>query len=145
MKILLKKILEKLVLVLLLLVVIFGNFLLVYNVKNGFVPINDKMDIAEVIDNSLYISVKDISNGNTILIDSDEKKDKIKDIFNKIKIRESKLNVLDKQQIIDYSIFIVNSEGKDLFINIANKEVMLYDTTYETDFKINENFETLFK
>ena len=145
MKILLKKILEKLVLVILLLVVIFGNFLLVYNIKNGFVPINDKMDIAEVIDNSLYISVKDISNGNTILIDSDEKKDKIKDIFNKIKIRESKLNVLDKQQRIDYSIFIVNSEGNDLFINIANKEVMLYDTTYETDFKINEIFETLFK
>lgn len=145
MKILLKKILEKLVLVILLLVVIFGNFLLVYNVKNGFVPINDKMDIAEVIDNSLYISVKDISNGNTILIDSDEKKEELKNIFNKIKIRESKLNILDREQKIGYSIFIVNSEGKDLFINIANKEVMLYDTTYETDFKINENFETLFK
>lgn len=144
MKILLKKILEKLVLVILLLVVIFGNFLLVYNIKNGFVPINDKMDIAEVIDNSLYISVKDISNGNTILIDSDEKKEELKNIFNKIKIRESKLNILDREQKIGYSIFIVNSEGNDLFINIANKEVMLYDTTYESDFKINEIFETLF-
>lgn len=145
MKILLKKILEKLVLVILLLVVIFGNFLLVYNIKNKFVSINEKFNISEVIDNAVYISVKDISNDNTILIDSDMKKDKIKDIFNKIKIRESKLNVLDKQQRIDYSIFIVNSEGNELFINIANKEVMLYDTTYETDFKINENFETLFK
>lgn len=145
MKILLKKILEKLVLVILFLVIIFGNVLLIYNLQNKFVSINETFNISEVIDNSLYISVKDISNGNTILIDSDEKKDKIKDIFNKIKIRESKLNVLDKQQRIDYSIFIVNSEGKDLFINIANKEVMLYDTIYETDFKINENFETLFK
>ena len=145
MKILLKKILEKLVLVILFLVIIFGNVLLIYNLQNKFVSINEKFNIAEVIDNSLYISVKDIPNGNTILIDSDEKKDNIKDIFNKIKIRESKLNVLDKQQRIDYSIFIVNSEGKDLFINIANKEVMLYDTIYETDFKINENFETLFK
>ena len=145
MKILLKKILEKLVLVVLFLVIIFGNVLLIYNLQNKFVSINEKFNISEVIDNSLYISVKDISNGNTILIDSDEKKDNIKDIFNKIKIRESNLNVLDKQQRIDYSIFIVNSEGKDLFINIANKEVMLYDTIYETDFKINENFETLFK
>lgn len=145
MKILLKKILEKLVLVLLLLVVIFGNFLLVYNIKNGFVPINDKVDIAEIIGNSLYISVKDISNGNTILIDSDEKKEELKNIFNKIKIRESKLNILDREQKIGYAIFIVNSEGNELFINIANKEVMLYDTTYESDFKINEIFETLFK
>ena len=145
MKILLKKILEKLVLVVLFLVIIFGNVLLIYNLQNKFVSINEKFNISEVIDNAVYISVKDISNDNTILIDSDEKKDKIKDIFNKIKIRESKLNVLDKQQRIDYSIFIVNSEGNDLFINIANKEVMLYDTTYETDFKINENFETLFK
>lgn len=145
MKILLKKILEKLVLVILFLVIILGNVLLIYNLQNKFVSINEKFNISEVIDNAVYISVKDISNDNTILIDSDEKKDKIKDIFNKIKIRESKLNVLDKQQRIDYSIFIVNSEGNDLFINIANKEVMLYDTTYETDFKINENFETLFK
>lgn len=145
MKILLKKILEKLVLVVLFLVIIFGNVLLIYNLQNKFVSINETFNISEVIDNAVYISVKDISNDNTILIDSDEKKDKIKDIFNKIKIRESKLNVLDKQQRIDYSIFIVNSEGKDLFINIANKEVMLYDTIYETDFKINGNFETLFK
>lgn len=145
MKILLKKILEKLVLVVLFLVIIFGNVLLIYNLQNKFVSINETFNISEVIDNAVYISVKDISNDNTILIDSDEKKDKIKDIFNKIKIRESKLNVLDKQQRIDYSIFIVNSEGNDLFINIANKEVMLYDTTYETDFKINEIFETLFK
>lgn len=145
MKILLKKILEKLVLVVLFLVIIFGNVLLIYNLQNKFVSINEKFNISEVIDNAVYISVKDISNDNTILIDSDMKKDKIKDIFNKIKIRESKLNVLDKQQRIDYSIFIVNSEGNELFINIANKEIMLYNNTYESDFKINEIFETLFK
>lgn len=145
MKILLKKILEKLALVLLFLVIIFGNVLLIYNLQNKFVSINETFNISGVIDNAVYISIKDISNDNTILIDSDEKKGKIKDIFNKIKIRESKLNVLDKQQKIDYSIFIVSSEGNDLFINIANKEIMLYNNTYESDFKINSFFESLFK
>ena len=145
MKILLKKILEKLVLVILFLLIIFGNVLLIYNLQNKFVSINEIYNISEVIDNAVYISIKDISNDNTILIDSDEKKDKIKDIFNKIKIRESKLNVLDKQQKIDYSIFIVSSEGNDLFINIANNEIMLYNNTYESDFKINSCFESLFK
>lgn len=145
MKILLKKILEKLVLVVLFLVIIFGNVLLIYNLKNKFLPINEKINISEVIENSKYISINDISNGNTILIDSDEKKEELKDIFNEIKIRESKLNVLDKDQKIDYSIFIVNSEGNDLFINVANKEVMLYDNTYEIDFKINKELVSLFK
>lgn len=145
MKILLKKILEKLVLVVLFLVIIFGNVLLIYNLKNKFLPINEKINISEVIENSKYISINDISNGNTILIDSDEKKEELKDIFNEIKIRESKLNVLDKDQKIDYSIFIVNSEGNDLFINVANKEIMLYDNTYEIDFKINKELISLFK
>lgn len=145
MKILLKKILEKLVLVVLFLVIIFGNILLIYNLKNKFVSINEEINISEVIENSKYISINDISNGNTILIDSDEKKEELKDIFNKIKIRESKLNVLDKDQKIDYSIFIVNSEGNDLFINVANKEIMLYDNTYEIDFKINKELISLFK
>lgn len=145
MKILLKKILEKLVLVVLFLVIIFGNVLLIYNLKNKFLPINEKINISEVIENSKYISINDISNGNTILIDSDEKKEELKDIFNEIKIRESKLNVLDKDKKIDYSIFIVNSEGNDLFINVANKEIMLYDNTYEIDFKINKELISLFK
>ena len=101
MKILLKKILEKLVLVVLFLVIIFGNVLLIYNLQNKFVSINEIYNISEVIDNAVYISIKDISNDNTILIDSDEKKDKIKDIFNKIKIRESKLNLYI--QTTDYS------------------------------------------
>ena len=145
MKILLKKILEKLVLVILFLVIIFGNVLLIYNIKNKFVDIEEKFDIINNINNAKYISVKDIKNNNIIEVNNNEKKELVKKLFNEIKIRESKLDLMDKNQNIDYTIFIIDYSGNESYINFADKEIMVNNEIYETDFKINENFETLFK
>lgn len=144
MKVVLKKMLEKLVIVVLCLVLIIGNILLIYNVRNKFVDIKEKFDIIEIIDKAKYISVKNIENNQTIEIDNDEKKDDLKNIFNKIKIRKSKLKLMDKNQKIDYTVFIVEQGGNDFYINFADGEIMLYDEIYESDFNAKSYFEDMF-
>ena len=106
MKILLKKILEKITLVIFCLVVIFGNILLIYNFNNKFQNINELYEFSDKIDNSKYICIKNIDNEKVIEINSDEDKQKLKEFFNKIRVIESKLKLIDKEQKIDYTIYI---------------------------------------
>lgn len=145
MKILLKNILEKLVLTVLFLGIIFGNILLIYNIKNKFININQKFDIINTIDNAKYVSVKDVENDSTIVIDNNEKKEKLKNIFNKMNIRKSKLNMMAKNKKIEYTVFIVDSQGKEFYISFANKEIMIYEEIYESDFNAKTYFEDSFK
>ena len=144
MKVLLRKILEKLVLVVLCLVLIIGNILLIYNIKNKFSDINEMFNIREIIDNAQYISIKDVENNKTVIIDDDEKKVILKKLFSEIKIRESKLELMDRNQQIDYAIFIINYEGEESYINFTDREIMIYDKIYESDFKTKSYFEEIF-
>lgn len=145
MKVLLRKILEKLVLVILCLVIIVGNILLIYNVRSKFLDIKEKFNIIDTIDNAKYISIKDIENDKTLVISNDERKEMLKNIFNEIKIRESKLKLMDKNQEIDYTVFIVEQYGNEFYINFADSEIMIYDEIYETDFNTKKYFKNLFE
>lgn len=145
MKVLLRKILEKLLLVALCLVLIIGNILLIYNIKNKFVDIEEKFYIIYNINNAKYISVKDIKNNNIIEVNNNEKKELVKKLFNEIKIRESKLDLMDKNQNIDYTVFIIDYSGNESYINFADKEIMVNNEIYETDFSVNLYFEEIFK
>ena len=57
MKILLKKILEKVIIVFFVLIVIFGNILLIYNFKNKFKSINEIYSFSTKIDEANYICI----------------------------------------------------------------------------------------
>ena len=70
MKILLKKILEKVTLVIFCLVVIFGNILLIYNFNNKFQNINELYEFSDKIDNYKYICIKNI-NDSEIMINNE--------------------------------------------------------------------------
>lgn len=144
MKILLKKILEKVTLVIFCLVVIFGNILLIYNFNNKFQNINELYDLSDKIDNSNYICVKNIDNEKVIEINSDEDKQKLKEFFNKIRVRESKLKLIDKEQKIDYTIYIYTSDAQ-IFVNINDSEIMINNEIYETDIKIDTYLKELFE
>lgn len=144
MKILLKKILEKITLVIFCLVVIFGNILLIYNFNNKFQNINELYDLSDKIDNSNYICVKNIDNEKVIELNSDEDKQKLKDFFNKIRVRESKLKLIDKEQKIDYTIYIYTSDAQ-IFVNINDSEIMINNEIYETDIKIDTYLKELFE
>ena len=144
MKILLKKILEKVTLVIFCLVVIFGNILLIYNLNNKFQNINELYEFSDKIDNSKYICIKIIDNEKVIEINSDEDKQKLKDFFNKIRVRESKLKLIDKEQKIDYTIYIYTSDLQ-IFVNINDSEIMINNEIYETDIKINTYLKELFE
>lgn len=144
MKILLKKILEKVTLVIFCLVVIFGNILLIYNFNNKFQNINELHEFSDKIDNSKYICIKNIDNEKVIEINSDEDKQKLKDFFNKIRVRESKLKLIDKEQKIDYTIYIYTSDAQ-IFVNINDSEIMINNEIYETDIKIDTYLKELFE
>lgn len=144
MKILLKKILEKVTLVIFCLVVIFGNILLIYNLNNKFQNINELHEFSDKIDNSKYICIKNIDNEKVIEINSDEDKQKLKDFFNKIRVRESKLKLIDKEQKIDYTIYIYTSDAQ-IFVNINDSEIMINNEIYETDIKIDTYLKELFE
>lgn len=144
MKILLKKILEKVTLVIFCLVVIFGNILLIYNFNNKFQNINELYEFSDKIDNSNYICIKNIDNEKVIEINSDEDKQKLKGFFNKIRVRESKLKLIDKEQKIDYTIYIYTSDAQ-IFVNINDSEIMINNEIYETDIKINTYLKELFE
>ena len=144
MKILLKKILEKVTLVIFCLVVIIGNILLIYNFNNKFQNINELYDFSDKIDNSNYICIKNIDNEKVIEINSDEDKQKLKDFFNKIRVRESKLKLIDKEQKIDYTIYIYTSDAQ-IFVNINDSEIMINNEIYETDIKIDTYLKELFE
>ena len=134
MKILLKKILEKVTLVIFCLVVIFGNILL----------INELHEFSNKIDNSKYICIKKKKKKKVIEINSDEDKQKLKDFFNKIRVRESKLKLIDKEQKIDYTIYIYTSDAQ-IFVNINDSEIMINNEIYETDIKIDTYLKELFE
>lgn len=144
MKILLKKILEKVTLVIFCLVVIFGNILLIYNFNNKFQNINELHEFSDKIDNSKYICIKNIDNEKVIEINSDEDKQKLKEFFNKIRVRESKLKLIDKEQKIDYTIYIYTSDAQ-IFVNINDSEIMINNEIYETDIKIDTYLKELFE
>lgn len=144
MKILLKKILEKVTLVIFCLVVIFGNILLIYNFNNKFQNINELYEFSDKIDNSKYICIKNIDNEKVIEINSDEDKQKLKEFFNKIRVRESKLKLIDKEQKIDYTIYIYKSDAQ-FFVNINDSEIMINNEIYETDIKIDTYLKELFE
>lgn len=144
MKILLKKILEKVTLVIFCLVVIFGNILLIYNFNNKFQNINELYEFSDKIDNSRYICIKNIDNEKVIEINSDEDKQKLKGFFNKIRVRESKLKLIDKEQKIDYTIYIYTSDAQ-FFVNINDSEIMINNEIYETDIKIDTYLKELFE
>lgn len=144
MKILLKKILEKVTLVIFCLVVIFGNILLIYNFNNKFQNVNELHEFSDKIDNSKYICIKNIDNEKVIEINSDEDKQKLKDFFNKIRVRESKLKLIDKEQKIDYTIYIYTSDAQ-IFVNINDSEIMINNEIYETDIKIDTYLKELFE
>ena len=93
MRILLKKVLEKFLLVLFFVVIIFGNIVLIYNLKNKFVNINS----------------------------------------------------IDKDQKIDFSIFIIDSNEKENFINLLNNEIMVNNKIYECDFNISSKLKEIMK
>lgn len=144
MKILLKKILEKVTLVIFCLVVIFGNILLIYNFNNKFQNINELYEFSDKIDNSNYICIKNIDNEKVIEINSDEDKQKLKEFFNKIRVRESKLKLIDKEQKIDYTIYIYTSDAQ-IFVNINDSEIMINNEIYETDIKIDTYLKEFFE
>lgn len=144
MKILLKKILEKVTLVIFCLVVIFGNILLIYNFNNKFQNINELHEFSDKIDNSKYICIKNIDNEKVIELNSDEDKQKLNDFFNKIRVRESKLKLIDKEQKIDYTIYIYTSDAQ-IFVNINDSEIMINNEIYETDIKIDTYLKELFE
>lgn len=145
MKILLRKILEKLFLVVLFFIIIVGNFLLIYNLTNKFEKINEIYDVSNEINNSSYIYIKDILNNNIIEVNTQDKKEDLKQIFNKVKIRESKLELMDKEQKFDYSILIYSSLNGETIINITDLELMIKNKIYEIDMSINESLAGMFK
>lgn len=144
MKILLKKVLEKIVFAIFILIVIFGNILLVYNLRHKFCQINKIYDFSSKIDNSQYICIKNISNENTIEINSYENKQKLKELFDNIRVRKSNLKLIDKDQKIDYTIYMYIPEHQ-IFVNIKNSEIMIDDNVYETDININTYLEEKFE
>lgn len=146
MKMLLKKILEKFVMAIFCLVIILGNMLLIYNIVNKYKPVNEVFGVSEIITNSpKSVFVRDVSSDNTVVIDTQEEKDKLKSIFDNMKIRESKLNLIDKNQKIDYTVFISYHDSKELFISVCGREIMINDVVYTCDFNVNSKFVELFK
>lgn len=144
MKILLKKILEKVIIVFFVLIVIFGNILLIYNFKNKFKSINEIYSFSTKIDEANYICIKDIDDNNIIDVSEEENRKKLKKFFDNIRIRESKLKLIDKEQEIDYTIFIYLPEN-EYFVNIKNSEIMINDKIYETDIKIDSYLSEIFE
>ncbi len=145
MRILLKKVLEKFLLVLFFVVIIFGNIVLIYNLKNKFVNINENYNISDIIDNSKYISIKNVNENLVTSIEDINKKNELKNILENIKIRESKINSIDKDQKIDFSIFIIDSNEKENFINLLNNEIMVNNKIYECDFNISSKLKEIMK
>ena len=144
MKILLKKILEKVIIVFFVLIVIFGNILLIYNFKNKFKSINEIYSFFTKIDEANYICIKDIDDNNIIDVSEEENREKLKKFFDNIRIRESKLKLIDKEQEIDYTIFIYLPEN-EYFVNIKNSEIMINNKIYETDIKIDSYLSEIFE
>ncbi len=144
MKILLKKILEKVIIVFFVLIVIFGNILLIYNFKNKFKSINEIYSFSTKIDEANYICIKDIDDNNIIDVSEEENREKLKKFFDNIRIRESKLKLIDKEQEIDYTIFIYLPEN-EYFVNIKNSEIMINNKIYETDIKIDSYLSEIFE
>ena len=145
MRILLKKVLEKFLLVLFFVVIIFGNIVLIYNLKNKFVNINENYNISDIIDDSKYISIKNVNENLVTSIEDINKKNELKNILENIKIRESKINSIDKDQKIDFSIFIIDSNEKENFINLLNNEIMVNNKIYECDFNISSKLKEIMK
>ena len=85
-----------------------------------------------------------IDNEKVIEINSDEDKQKLKGFFNKIRVRESKLKLIDKEQKIDYTIYIYTSDAQ-FFVNINDSEIMINNEIYETDIKIDSYLKELFE
>ena len=59
-------------------------------------------------------------------------------------ISEYKLKLIDKEQEIDYTIFIYLPEN-EYFVNIKNSEIMINDKIYETDIKIDSYLSEIFE
>lgn len=145
MTMLLRKMFEKLALVIFALLIIVGNTILIYNLCNNYVKIDQKTDIDQFILNAKYIEITDINKNYKKEVISNENVDNLIKAFNKIKVRDSKINFLDKNQKYFYTVYIVKNDGEEEYIDIANRQIMLHDKVYTTDISIKEIFDDIFK
>ena len=76
-------------------IICFACFCLGFWFNNKFQNINELYEFSDKIDNSKYICIKNIDNEKVIEINSDEDKQKLKEFFNKIRVRESKLKLIE--------------------------------------------------
>ena len=114
------------------------------DINNKFKSINEIYSFSTKIDEANYICIKDIDDNNIIDVSEEENREKLKKFFDNIRIRESKLKLIDKEQEIDYTIFIYLPEN-EYFVNIKNSEIMINNKIYETDIKIDSYLSEIFE
>lgn len=147
MKLLLKNVLEKLLLVVFCIIVLLGNVLLIYNKKNKFENFDKMYNVVSAIDHSKYVLVKDIQNDKNIEIKGDNYNNfnkELQEVLKSIKIRESKLKLMDKTGEIEYTIYIVDENGEELVIDFSLNELKTNDDIYETDYNASTYFDKIF-
>ena len=147
MKLLLKNVLEKLLLVVFCIIVLLGNVLLIYNQKNKFENFDKMYNVVSAIDHSKYVLVKDIQNDKNIEIKGDNYNNfnkELQEVLKSIKIRESKLKLMDKTGEIEYTIYIVDENGEELVIDFSLNELKINDDIYETDYNASTYFDKIF-
>ena len=147
MKLLLKNVLEKLLLVVFCIIVLLGNVLLIYNQKNKFENFDKMYNVVSAIDHSKYVLVKDIQNDKNIEIKRDNYNNfnkELQEVLKSIKIRESKLKLMDKTGEIEYTIYIVDENGEELVIDFSLNELKINDDIYETDYNASTYFDKIF-
>lgn len=145
MKILLKKILEKLTIIIFFLVIIVGNVFFVYNIVNKYIDIEKRVDIQSIIQSSKYIEITKIETNQKVEIISDEEKLNLIKRFNGIKVRDGKINFLDRNQCYEYIIYILDEKGNENIIDIGNRQLIVYDKLYTSDFKLENAFDNYFE
>lgn len=147
MKLLLKNVLEKLLLVVFCIIVLLGNVLLIYNQKNKFENFDKMYNVVSAIDHSKYVLVKDIQNDKNIEIKRDNYNNfnkELQEVLKSIKIRESKMKLMDKTGEIEYTIYIVDENGEELVIDFSLNELKINDDIYETDYNASTYFDKIF-
>ena len=147
MKLLLKNVLEKLLLVVFCIIVLLGNVLLIYNQKNKFENFDKMYNVVSAIDHSKYVLVKDIQNDKNIEIkryNYNNFNKELQEVLKSIKIRESKMKLMDKTGEIEYTIYIVDENGEELVIDFSLNELKINDDIYETDYNASTYFDKIF-
>lgn len=147
MKILLKNILEKMLLVVFCIIVMFGNVLLIYNLRNKFESFDKKYNITGIANDAKYVLVKDIQNDRNIEIKGENYNGlnkKLQEVLQNIKIRESKLKLMDKTGDIEYTMYMVDQNGGEVVIDFSQNELKVNDEIYEMDYNASTYFDKMF-